>query len=146
MYENRPDDDPEAVAAASHDHDPPIQIVYPAVMDDGDWSITEAKGWIEATLRWAGMQKTITFYDPIRFAQEVQSAVDRSGYFRRDLRRGGTCSDKGSDRNGSRSDRAERLRGHRLKRSSSARHEGAAPPRGSPSVTRTRLPCAPTAA
>lgn len=27
------------------------------------------------------MRKTVTFYDPARLAQEVRSAVDRSGYF-----------------------------------------------------------------
>ena len=28
-----------------------VQVVYPASMDDDDWAITEAKGWIEVTGR-----------------------------------------------------------------------------------------------
>ncbi|MEU4220638.1 hypothetical protein [Actinoplanes sp. NPDC026623] len=50
-------------------------------MDDFDWAMTETKGWIEITVQWAGRRKRVTFYDPARLAQEVQSAVAQPGYF-----------------------------------------------------------------
>jgi hypothetical protein len=31
-----------------------LQVVHPASMDDYDWAITEAKGWIEISIRWSG--------------------------------------------------------------------------------------------
>jgi hypothetical protein len=57
------------------------QIVYPASMDDYDWEMTKVKGWIEITVRWAENIKAITFYDPVRLAQEVADAVAGQGYF-----------------------------------------------------------------
>jgi hypothetical protein len=57
-----------------------VQIVYPE-MDEFDWAMTEVKGWIGITIRWAEGETAVTFYDPVRLAQEVQSAVNRSGYF-----------------------------------------------------------------
>jgi hypothetical protein len=63
------------------DPEPAAQVIYPSSMDDYDWYMTESKGWIEVTVQWATRRKTITFYDPTRLAQEVQSAVTRSGYF-----------------------------------------------------------------
>jgi len=50
-------------------------------MDDHDWILAEAKGWIDVTVRSASDQTAITFYDPTRLAQEVQSAMAQSGYF-----------------------------------------------------------------
>ena len=61
--------------------EPAAQVIYPHTMDDYDWYMTESKGWIEVTVQWAARRKTITFYDPTRLAQEVQSAAARSGYF-----------------------------------------------------------------
>ncbi|GAA2909249.1 hypothetical protein Acy02nite_88740 [Actinoplanes cyaneus] len=61
--------------------EPAAQVIYPASMDDYDWAMTETKGWIEITVQWDARRKTITFYDPTRLAQEVQSAATRSGYF-----------------------------------------------------------------
>lgn len=58
-----------------------VQVVYPASLNDYDWAMTEAKGWIEVVVRWPGREKAITFYDPTRLAQEVQSAMRMPGYF-----------------------------------------------------------------
>jgi hypothetical protein len=58
-----------------------VQVVYPLAMDDFDWAMTEAKGWIEVTVHWTGGDRTVTFYDPVRLAQEVQSALAGPGYF-----------------------------------------------------------------
>lgn len=56
-------------------------IVFPAGMDDGDWALTESKGWLEVEVRLTGGTRTITFYDPVRLAQEVHDAMERGGYF-----------------------------------------------------------------
>jgi hypothetical protein len=58
-----------------------MQAVYPAWMDDYEWAMTEAKGWIELTVRSPQGEKTITFYDPVRLAREVQDAMTGPGYF-----------------------------------------------------------------
>ena len=58
-----------------------VQVVYPDPMDDFDWAMTEAKGWIELTVGWGGGQEAITFFDPTRLAQEVQAAMAQPGYF-----------------------------------------------------------------
>lgn len=58
-----------------------VQIIYPDAMDDHDWAMTETKGWIEVTVRWAGGEHTVTFYDPIRLAQTVQTVLTQPGYF-----------------------------------------------------------------
>jgi RimJ/RimL family protein N-acetyltransferase len=58
-----------------------VQVLYPSAMDEFDWAMTEAKGWIEVTIRWTGGDRTVTFYDPVRLAQEVQSALAGPGYF-----------------------------------------------------------------
>jgi hypothetical protein len=50
-------------------------------MDEYDWAMTEAKGWIEVTVRWAGGEKVITFYEPTRLAQEMRRALAERGYF-----------------------------------------------------------------
>jgi hypothetical protein len=72
----------QALRALTADRlDPVAQIVYPARMDDYDWEMTRSKGWIEITVRWAEDEKAITFYDPVRLAQEVEAAVARQGYF-----------------------------------------------------------------
>src|SRR4051812_40267143 len=42
---------------------------------------TESKGWIEVTVRWAGGQRAITFYDPTRLSQSVQDMLTNAGYF-----------------------------------------------------------------
>jgi hypothetical protein len=58
-----------------------LQVVYPALMDDHDWAMTEAKGWIEIAVRSIEGEKAITFYDPVRLAQQVADAMTGSGYF-----------------------------------------------------------------
>lgn len=59
-----------------------VQVVYPATMDEYDWAMTEAKGWIEVTVRSTEGVNRITFYDPVRLAQEVQDAMKQPpGYF-----------------------------------------------------------------
>ncbi|GIF49372.1 hypothetical protein DFJ67_5476 [Asanoa ferruginea] len=58
-----------------------VQVGYPHDLDEYDWTMTEAKGWIEVTVRWAGGDKVVTFYDPTRLAQEIQSALAGPGYF-----------------------------------------------------------------
>lgn len=58
-----------------------VHIVWPHPMDEYAWAITEAKGWIEITVRSSEGEKTITFYDPVRLAQEVDAAVTGRGYF-----------------------------------------------------------------
>ncbi|WP_444947609.1 hypothetical protein [Micromonospora ureilytica] len=70
----------EATSGGS-DSPPGVRIVYPDAMDESDWSMTESTGWIEITVHWAGSKKAITFYDPTRLSQEVQSALAESGYF-----------------------------------------------------------------
>jgi len=57
------------------------QVVYPAAMDDYDWAMTEAKGWIEVIVRSSEGEKAITFYDPARLAQEVRDAMTGPGIF-----------------------------------------------------------------
>lgn len=44
-------------------------------------SETEAKGWFDARVRVDGSEITISFYDPVRLAQEVEGALDRAGLF-----------------------------------------------------------------
>ncbi|GIF20034.1 hypothetical protein BJ973_002060 [Actinoplanes tereljensis] len=61
--------------------EPAAQITYPTSMDDYDWEMAKAKGWIEVTVRWADSSKAITIYDPVRLAQEVADAVAGQGYF-----------------------------------------------------------------
>lgn len=69
--------------AASEGSDLPsgVQVIYPEAMDEYDWAMTGAKGWIEVTVRWAGAEKAVTFYDPTRLAQEVQDALVEIGHF-----------------------------------------------------------------
>lgn len=56
-------------------------IRFPDGMDDGDWALTESKGWLEVQVRLAGDTRTITCYDPARLAQEIHDALARTGYF-----------------------------------------------------------------
>ncbi|MGC4897278.1 hypothetical protein [Micromonospora sp. DT31] len=58
-----------------------VQVVYPASLDDHNWALVESQGWIEVVVRWSGHEKAVTFYDPTRLAQEVQSAITMPGYF-----------------------------------------------------------------
>jgi hypothetical protein len=45
-----------------------------------EWE-TEAKGWFDGRVKVGGSEVTISFYDPIRLAQEVQDALDQAGLF-----------------------------------------------------------------
>jgi hypothetical protein len=58
-----------------------VRVIYPDAMDDDDWAMTETKGWIDVTVRWTGGEQAVTFYDPTRLAQTVQTAVAQPGYF-----------------------------------------------------------------
>ena len=50
-------------------------------MDDDDWSLTQANGWIDLAVRSTGGEKMVSFYDPARLAQEIQDALTGPGYF-----------------------------------------------------------------
>ena len=39
-----------------------VRVIYPATMDEYDWAMTEAKGWIEVTVRSPEGVKGITFH------------------------------------------------------------------------------------
>jgi hypothetical protein len=58
-----------------------VHVIYPDAMGDDDWAMTETKGWIDLTVRWAGGEQSRTFYDPPRLAQTVQTALAQPGYF-----------------------------------------------------------------
>jgi hypothetical protein len=45
-----------------------------------EWE-TEAKGWFDARVRVGQSEVMISFYDPVRLAQEIQDALDHSGLF-----------------------------------------------------------------
>ncbi|MBQ1019806.1 hypothetical protein KBX71_18330 [Micromonospora sp. D93] len=53
-----------------------MQVVYRASLHDYDW----AEGWIEEFVRCSEREKAITFYDPTRLAQEVQSGLAGVAY------------------------------------------------------------------
>jgi hypothetical protein len=57
------------------------QVVYPDALDDVDWAMIEAKGWLEVTVRWADGERVITFYDPVRLAQTVHDELAQQGHF-----------------------------------------------------------------
>ena len=45
-----------------------------------EWE-TEAKGWFDARVKVGGLEVSISFYDPVRLAQEVKDALDQAGLF-----------------------------------------------------------------
>jgi hypothetical protein len=58
-----------------------FRIEWPAPMDEYDWAIQEAKGWLHVTVVWDGGRQVVEAYDPVRLAQSVTSDVARSGRF-----------------------------------------------------------------
>ena len=58
-----------------------FQIEWPAPMDEYDWSVQEAKGWLDVTVAWDGGRKVVEVYDPVRLAQSVEDEVARTGRF-----------------------------------------------------------------
>ncbi|MFI0968393.1 hypothetical protein ACH4S8_44745 [Streptomyces sp. NPDC021080] len=51
-------------------------------MDDYDWAIQEAKGWLDVTVTWDGDAQVVEVYDPVRLAQSVTSETARLGHFK----------------------------------------------------------------
>lgn len=50
--------------------------------DGFDDLLTEAKGWFpDARLESEGRIYRLTFYDPVRLAQEIESDLERGGFF-----------------------------------------------------------------
>ena len=50
-------------------------------MDDFDWAMQEAKGWLEVTVTWDGGSRVVEVYDPVRLAQTVTGDIARLGRF-----------------------------------------------------------------
>ncbi|WP_171163497.1 hypothetical protein [Streptomyces sp. I05A-00742] len=50
-------------------------------MDEYDWAIQEAKGWLEVTVAWDGGGQAVEVYDPVRLAQSVTNETARLGRF-----------------------------------------------------------------
>ncbi|MEY9926712.1 hypothetical protein ABH926_001334 [Catenulispora sp. GP43] len=57
------------------------RIAFPAEMDEGDWALQEAKGWLEAKIVWDGGERTVTFYDQARLMQSISDDMRRLGFF-----------------------------------------------------------------
>ncbi|MFD8982439.1 hypothetical protein [Streptomyces sp. NPDC059564] len=51
-------------------------------MDEYDWAIPEAKGWLEVTVEWDGDRQVVDVYDPVRLTQSVTSETARLGRFK----------------------------------------------------------------
>ncbi|WP_370091878.1 hypothetical protein [Streptacidiphilus sp. MAP12-20] len=50
-------------------------------MDEYDWAIQEAKGWLDVTVVGDGGRAVVEVYDPVRLAQSVTSDMARLGRF-----------------------------------------------------------------
>lgn len=50
-------------------------------MDDFDWAMQEAEGWLDVTVAWDGGSRVVEVYDPVRLAQTVTGDVARLGRF-----------------------------------------------------------------
>lgn len=57
------------------------RIEWPEPMDEYDWAIQEAKGWLNVTVTWGAGRQVVEVYDPVRLAQSVASEIDRLGRF-----------------------------------------------------------------
>lgn len=62
------------------DHEPgQPELILPTDFDDHGW-LLESKGcYLDATVRWADRDFTVSFYDPVRLAQEVEADLEASG-------------------------------------------------------------------
>jgi hypothetical protein len=58
-----------------------FRIEWPAPMDEYDWAIQEAKGWLDVTVAWDGGGQVVQVYDPVRLAQSVTSETAQLGRF-----------------------------------------------------------------
>ncbi len=62
---------------------PPVnsfEIEFPERFDDFAWEV-ESKGWLSVVVTIGHRRFSVTVYDPIRLAQEIQDALARSGTF-----------------------------------------------------------------
>ncbi|WP_157597301.1 hypothetical protein [Streptacidiphilus rugosus] len=50
-------------------------------MDEYDWAVQEAKGWLNVTVAWDGGRQVVEVYDPVRLAQAVADETARLGLF-----------------------------------------------------------------
>ncbi|NUP51214.1 MAG: hypothetical protein HOW97_28460 [Catenulispora sp.] len=57
------------------------RIAFPEGMDDGDWAVQEAKGWVDVTVCWDGEERLLSFYDQTRLMQTIGHEMARTGYF-----------------------------------------------------------------
>jgi len=58
-----------------------FSLELPADFADYEWEV-EAKGWFsEARIVASGKQYRLTFYDPVRLGQEIESELGRDGAF-----------------------------------------------------------------
>ncbi|MFJ3880787.1 hypothetical protein ACIPW5_25435 [Streptomyces sp. NPDC090077] len=51
-------------------------------MDEYDWAIQEAKGWLDVTVEWKGDRQLVDVCDPVRLAQTITSETGRLGHFK----------------------------------------------------------------
>jgi hypothetical protein len=58
-----------------------FRIEWPEPMDDFDWAMQEAEGWLDVTVAWDGGSRVVEVYDPVRLAQTVTGDVARLGRF-----------------------------------------------------------------
>ena len=58
-----------------------LRIEWPEPMDEFDWGMQEAKGWLDVTVVWDGGRRVVEVYDPARLAQAVTIDVARLGRF-----------------------------------------------------------------
>jgi hypothetical protein len=58
-----------------------FSLVLPADFDEYGWEV-EAKGWFsEARMTVSGKHYRLTFYDPVRLAQEIQGDLQEGNVF-----------------------------------------------------------------
>lgn len=58
-----------------------FRIEWPEPMDEYDWAVQEAKGWLEVRVVWDGGSRVIEVYDTVRLAQTVAADIARIGRF-----------------------------------------------------------------
>lgn len=58
-----------------------VRIEWPEPMDEFDWAVQEAKGWLEVTVVRGGGRRVVEVYDPVRLAQTVTDELGRCGRF-----------------------------------------------------------------
>jgi hypothetical protein len=58
-----------------------FRIEWPEPMDEFDWAVQEAKGWLDVTVAWDGGSRVVEVHDPVRLAQSVTGEIARLGRF-----------------------------------------------------------------